>query len=299
MQKWIQRLANASAFGMFLILIMGALVTKTESGRGCGDDWPLCNGKFVPAYTISSFIEYSHRAVVGIVTLLLVLVTLLVFVYIRRKDARWYTAGAVVLTLVQAVMGALAVIWPQSSAVLALHFGLSLLAFAFSLLLALSFTSWGDYAGPSRLAKGFQGFIWFVLVYTYFVVYLGAFVRHTESSGGCTGWPLCNGEWVPELTGATGIVFAHRVAAALLLVAIVALALVARKSYASHRKLLLGSVWAVVFVCLQVLSGALVTWSLGHELAYLLLGMVHAVIIACLFGCLSYLGVLTLYSRKG
>ncbi|MCD1259799.1 heme A synthase [Paenibacillus athensensis] len=299
MQKWIQRLANASAVGMFLILIMGALVTKTESGRGCGDDWPLCNGKFVPAYTISSFIEYSHRAVVGVVTLLLVLVTLLVFLYIRRKDARWYAVGSVALTLAQAVMGALAVVWPQSSAVLALHFGLSLLAFAFSLLLALSFTSWGDYAGPSPLGARFRGFIWLVLIYTYCVVYIGAFVRHTVSSGGCTGWPLCNGEWIPEMTGATGIVFAHRIAAALLLVVIVILAALARKQYAAHRKLVLGSIWALAFVILQVFSGALVTWSLGNELAYLLTGMIHAVIIACLFGCLSYLGVLTLYSRKG
>src|SRR4051812_19132343 len=54
MQKLIQRLANLSAIGMFLILAMGALVTKADAGRGCGDEWPLCHGKFVPAHTISS-----------------------------------------------------------------------------------------------------------------------------------------------------------------------------------------------------------------------------------------------------
>ncbi|UUZ84020.1 COX15/CtaA family protein [Paenibacillus sp. P26] len=56
--------------------------------------------------------------------------------------------------------------------------------------------------------------VWVSLVYTYVVVYLGAFVRHTESLGGCIGWPLCNGEVIPDLHGATAIVFTHRVAAA-------------------------------------------------------------------------------------
>ena len=55
--KW---LAAATSIGMFLVLVNGALVTKTESGRGCGDDWPLCNGKFVPAYTLESMIEYPR-----------------------------------------------------------------------------------------------------------------------------------------------------------------------------------------------------------------------------------------------
>lgn len=74
---------------MFLILAMGALVTKADAGRGCGDEWPLCHGKFVPAHTISSFIEYSHRLVVGIVTIILIATFILVFRYVKRKDAKF------------------------------------------------------------------------------------------------------------------------------------------------------------------------------------------------------------------
>ena len=54
--KWLTLL---TCIGMFLVLIAGVIVTKTDSGRGCGDDFPLCNGKFVPAYTLESIIEYS------------------------------------------------------------------------------------------------------------------------------------------------------------------------------------------------------------------------------------------------
>jgi len=38
MHHWLKRFSFASMIGMFLILLMGALVTKTESGAGCGDD---------------------------------------------------------------------------------------------------------------------------------------------------------------------------------------------------------------------------------------------------------------------
>jgi cytochrome c oxidase assembly protein subunit 15 len=300
MHKITKTLANFSAIGMFLVLVMGALVTKTESGRGCGEDWPLCHGKFIPAYTISSLIEYSHRAVVGVVTLLLLATTVLVFRYIKRRDARLFVAGAVFFTLIQAVMGALAVLWPQSSAVLALHFGLSLLAFACTLLLALVFTRWGDYASRAdgTLTAGFRVFVWVTAIYSYIVVYIGAFVRHTVSSGGCTGWPLCNGEFIPELSGATGIVFTHRVAALLLFFCILFLYLAARKSYNHTDPMVLGSKWAFILVLAQVISGAVVTWSTANESFYLFAGLLHAIIVACLFGLLSYLCVLTFYYTK-
>jgi cytochrome c oxidase assembly protein subunit 15 len=298
--KIIKRLSSLSAIGMFLVLVMGALVTKTDAGRGCGDDWPLCNGQFVPAYTIPSLIEYSHRAVVGIVTLLLVATTLLVFRYIKRKDARLFVTGAVFFTLLQAVMGALAVKWPQSSAVLALHFGLSLLAFACTLLLALVFTRWGDYSSKigGNLTGGMQILVWVTAIYCYIVVYLGAFVRHTESSGGCSGWPLCNGQFIPEISGATGIVFAHRVAALLLFFCILFLFVAARKGYNPKEPIVQGSKWAFILVITQVISGAVVTWSIGNDSFYLFAGMLHSVIIACLFGLLSYLCVLTFYYKK-
>ncbi|SEC66229.1 COX15/CtaA family protein [Paenibacillus sp. GP183] len=300
MHKIIKRLASLSAIGMFIVLVMGALVTKTESGRGCGDDWPLCNGKFVPAYTISSFIEYSHRAVVGIVTLLLVVTALLVFRYIKRSDARLFVAGAVFFTLLQAVLGAMAVKWPQSSAILALHFGLSLLAFACTLLLALVFTRWGDYTSKigGNLTKGLRILVWVTAIYCYAVVYLGAFVRHTVSSGGCSGWPLCNGQLIPDMSGATGIVYTHRIAALLLFFCILILFLTARKGYHPTEPIVQGSKWAFILVLTQVISGAVVTWSIGNDLFYLFAGMMHAVIIACLFGLLSYLCVLTFYYKK-
>src|SRR5262252_7051916 len=65
----------APAVGMFVVLVMGATVTTTGSAEGCGRDWPLCNGKFVPDFALAAAIEFSHRAVTGVEGVLIVALT--------------------------------------------------------------------------------------------------------------------------------------------------------------------------------------------------------------------------------
>jgi cytochrome c oxidase assembly protein subunit 15 len=297
--KWS---ANVSAILMFAVVLMGALVTTTDSGLGCGREWPLCNGKFVPEYTVSTLIEYSHRAVSGIVTIALLVTAILVWRVSKRTDAKWYIGGAIFFTLLQAVLGAMAVIWPTSPLILASHFGLSLLAFACTLLLALLFTRWGEEA-PDKAAQAvpmpvlYRTAIWAVTVYTLGVIYLGAYVRHTKSSGGCSGWPLCNGQIIPELTGATGIVFAHRLAAVLLLICLIALYVMAKQLYSEEHRISHAARLALVLVILQIVSGAFVTWTIGVSGWGLLAGLIHTVLVSGLFGVLSYLCAATLQSQ--
>jgi len=299
-QKWLKWSSFASMYGMLLILIMGALVTKTESGRGCGDDWPLCNGKFVPAYTIESIIEYSHRFVTGIVGMILLVTLILVLRYSTRKDAKWFVSLAMVFTVLQAILGAMAVMWPQSSATLALHFGISLVAFALTLLLALVYTRFGSMLSETKqsLSPGIKWAIWIITIYCYGVVYLGAFVRHTNSAGGCIGWPLCNGQVIPELSGATLIVFIHRLGAVLMLLLLLWFYFTVKKQMGDKGNVVQAGKWALIFVLLQILSGGYVTLSMGYDW-YLLASMLHTILISCLFGILCYLCVLTLQGRKG
>ena len=71
----------------------------------------------------------------------------------------------------------------------------------------------------TRIAR----YAWFTLVFNVGVILLGALVRATGSGAGCgKSWPTCQGEVIPELSGATAIEFTHRAAsgAALVLVAI-------------------------------------------------------------------------------
>lgn len=317
MGKRLYGLALASAIGMGLVLLMGALVTKTGSGDGCGTDWPLCNGKFVPAYTIESMIEYSHRFVTGVVGLLVLAATIGTYMLLRHsKEAMLFAFGTLFFTVLQAILGALAVLFPQSDAVMALHFGFSLLAFSSSLLLAIGIKT-GAYvprtkkagAAPAAgtgeklapapsIAPHMRKWIWGATLYSYIVVYIGAFVRHTESSGGCLGWPLCNGEFVPELQGATGIAFAHRVAAALLLVVIAIVAYKANKIGSKPDLFRRAANWALLLTVLQVFSGASVVWTLSSDW-YLLTALIHVVIVSGMFGVLCYMSILAARRQGG
>lgn len=288
--KW---LTLVTCLGMFLVLIAGVIVTKTDSGRGCGDDFPLCNGKFIPAYTLESIIEYSHRVTTGVEGIFVLITFIAIYrKFGRRSEPYFYASGALIFTIVQAILGAMAVVWETSSAVMALHFGFSLLAFTFTLLVVLRVWRQSDSHSNNvsvYVRPFYRKLVWFVTIYTYVVVYIGAYVRHTDSSGGCSGWPLCNGEVIPELSGSTGIAFIHRVAAMLVFLFILWIAILGRRHYKQLPEIGRMSMLVLILTVLQVLSGAWVTTVLSSENLYVFAGLVHTMIIAALFAVLSYI----------
>lgn len=289
-------LAVLASIGMLLVLLAGVLVTNTESGEGCGTDWPLCNGKFIPAKTLESGIEYSHRMISGLVGLLIVATFFATYrTYKSYKEPVWYAGGALFFTVVQALMGAAAVKWPQSPPVLALHFGISLLAFACTLLLV--FWAYRNGEGNKALQPAFtvpasfHPRILLTLVYSIVVIYLGAYIRHTDSGGGCLGWPLCNGELVPEMAGATGIVFVHRVAAAIMLLLVAGMNIHIRRSGHTASGIARSGQWALVLVVAQIASGALLTATFGNENVYVFANLLHNLIVSFFFGILADMAI--------
>jgi len=295
--KW---LSYITCLVMFLALLGGAVVTKTGSGLECGNEWPLCNGKLVPAYTLGSLIEYTHRLFSGMAGLASLASMFAFWRYARkRRDLLAYALMTLLFVVVQGGMGALAVVKAQSAPVMALHMGFSLIAFASSLMLALGSKRQSEEgnedsvksdSGP-RVSKGFRNLTWITAVYSYIVVYIGAFVSHTDSRGGCSGWPLCNGEWIPELSGGVGIVFVHRLAAALLFILTAILGHLAFWKHKEHRELRGLGIAAVALCLMQVLSGAAVVLTLNNDRLYIFAALAHILLIAGLFGVLCYMSV--------
>jgi len=275
-------LAGATCGGMLLVLVMGAAVTNTGSAEGCGRSWPLCNGQFVPEFTVATAIEYSHRAVTGLESLLVVSLSI-AMIWLWRRERTVVVLAALMLAtlLLQAGLGAGAVLWPQSAVMLATHFGVSLIAFASTFLSAVVvWEKTGEPGARQPVVPGwFRNFALAVTGYVLVVVYLGAYVRHADVSLACLDWPLCNGQVVPPLDGATGIVFAHRVAA---LGAVILLGMLAYRA----RQVDVGATaaaWAATFGVLQALSGALIVWTrLG-----LFSTLLHAGLMGVLFAALA------------
>jgi heme a synthase len=280
-----------TSFGMLLVLLMGAIVTKTDSGDGCGNSWPLCYGELLPTQPkLETIIEVSHRYVSAWLGILVII--LAIWAWKRdphRKEVKILAGSAVFFIVLQGLLGAAAVIWSQSSAVLASHFGFSLVSFASVLLLSiLSFENRDD-PFVAKVSPAFKRNIYWLFAYLYAVVYTGALVRHTGSSMGCgPEFPACNGPMPVAFGTQAGIHFMHRMAALILFIWIVYSWYHARKHYRNQKVLIKGFQFAALFVLLQGVSGAMIVLSNLN----LFVALSHGLIISFLFGTLSFVALI-------
>jgi heme a synthase len=235
LEIWVRRLAAAATIGMFLVLIMGTTVTNTGSAEGCGRDWPLCHGDFVPEYTVQTAIEWSHRFVTGIETFLILGAAAGALFYRRKQRGVTFLTVAMVVTLfLQAGMGAAAVLWPQRAAILATHFGISLACLASVFLLTRLLYQPFDKNAPARFtgpthSHRFRMATWATLIAIVMVAYLGAYMRHSDASLACYRWPNCTDQAIPSVDASTAMALAHRLAAAAATVFIASMAYFASK----------------------------------------------------------------------
>src|SRR5437588_4804724 len=88
------RWARAAAAGTYLLIVSGSLVVASGASGAC-DAWPLCGGGFSLAFDGRPSIQILHRALAGLIGLLVV-ISLLVMARHRREPA---VRGTVALTL--------------------------------------------------------------------------------------------------------------------------------------------------------------------------------------------------------
>jgi len=227
---------------------------------------------------MGSLIEYTHRLTAGIAGII-ALATLVAFLIWARKrrDFQIYAAIMSFFVIVQAAMGALAVVFSQSAPIMALHFGFALIAFASALVLALSVRRAGNlerYQAPpetQRVSKRTRNLTIFSAVFTYVVVYTGALVSHTQLAK---------------------VSVALHIASALLLLLVLMVGHMAIRNY-SHipdiRKL--GIIVIVLMIALP-LSGVLNLVVLGSEY-YMFAPMLHTLITDFLFAFLCFMSIRT------
>lgn len=206
--KTLRSLAFVTAGFAYAVIVLGFIVRITESGMGCGDDWPLCNGQLIPAFdSAETVIEFGHRvAVLGLGALV---VAVAIAAWRTRQvpgaGGRGGTLAPALLALgllvVQSLLGALAVKLelPPHTVVLHLGTGLALLATLVVLGLRAGVLT-GTTAPPgSGIASGG---ILAAAVLGALVVLMGGMTATTGASSACIGFPLCNGQVWP--TAGTG-----------------------------------------------------------------------------------------------
>ncbi|MFF2445984.1 heme A synthase [Neobacillus sp. NPDC058068] len=297
MRRSLKWLAVATTIGMVLVLLGGALVTKTGSGMGCGRSWPLCNGKFLPLeISPELIIELAHRLVSGVVGVLVLILSIWSWKAIGHiRETKFLSFLSFFFLLLQGLIGAAAVKWGQSGFVLALHFGISLISFAAVFLLTLLIFEIDKKFDAEKLyidkRMGFH--IIGVSIYSYLVIYTGALVRHTKASLICRDWPLCLND-DPSLPANMyeWVQMGHRAAAGLIFIWITYIFILTIRRYKEQKVLYWGWIISFILVSLQVIAGAFIIFSRLN----LYIALSHAFFITCLFGVLSYF--LLLYSRS-
>ena len=293
--KW---LAVASTVGMLLILLGGALVTKTDSGMGCGRHWPGCNGQLIPdVITAEVLIEFSHRLVTGAVGILIVALAVWAWKALGHvRETKFLSAMAVFFLVAQALIGAAQVKRGQGDFILALHFGISLISFASVLLLTLLVFEIDRKFDTDkiRIGKTLKFHTIGVTLYSYIVVYTGALVRHTESSLICNDWPLCNNNQFALPTNLyEWVQMGHRAAAGLIFIWILIIAIHVMRNYKDQRAIYWGWIISLILVSCQVITGMLVVLTKLN----LYIALLHSLFISLLFGLLCYMILLLSRSK--
>jgi heme A synthase len=149
-QKWFARFAWAVLAYNIPVILWGAYVRVSFSGDGCGANWPLCGGQFVPQHmSAPRLIEYTHRAMTGVDAVAVIAMLVWAFlVFPKRHSVRRYASLSLIFTFVEALLGAGLVLFryvakDQSAGrawYLSLHLTNTLL-----LLGALTATAWAAY----------------------------------------------------------------------------------------------------------------------------------------------------------
>lgn len=139
-----------------MVVLGGAIVRATGSGDGCGESWPLCTDRLIPANPgLETVIEFSHRVTSALAVLgVLVMFVFAVRLYEKGHRVRTGSAASLALLLFESVLGALLIVfsWVDQDAsigrmiVVPVH-----LLNTYILIGALTLTAWWSSGNPGPM----------------------------------------------------------------------------------------------------------------------------------------------------
>lgn len=232
-----RRLAYLALFLAYAQIVFGAVVRITDSGMGCGDHWPKCNGLwFPPLDNTELIIEITHRWIAA--ALLIATLALVATAYLHRHQPRIGGRRGVLraaslaagLWLAPAILGAITVWLELPPLVVVVHLALAMALLAVLVVTVMRAGGFGAITAegetvPSRAMRA----AFAAATLTFVVVVLGGFTANIPGAApACQGFPLCNGTVVTEGSAQT-IHWTHRVLAFLLTLHVVGMTVAARK----------------------------------------------------------------------
>ena len=276
----MRRLVLATGIATFVLIIVGGVVRVSDSGLGCGPagsgfhGWPFCNGDVVPGVSLHSIVEYTHRVVAGIVSIMIV--AIVVLAWRRHREYLGVAIGLLVLILAQAVLGGATVEGNLEEAYVAAHLCLAMLLLGGLLYLYRNATGTSVVDGGPRM----RGLAIAASVAVLCTIVAGGYMAGTQNYGRADyqlgdgahhacgkEFPTCNGDFMPF--GKARLVDIHLTHRAFMYLA--AILVISMVVVAVRRGVLTRYAWGLAgLLALQILVGALNVWLDEYELLIVL-----------------------------
>ena len=264
----IRLLAFGASGASYVLIVLGGWVRISGSGMGCGDDWPLCNGHLIPPLSDpATLIEWSHRLVALVVSVLVV--GLAALAYARRTDAGVSGPGgplraaavAVVLLVIQVLLGAVTVWLDLPPSTVIMHLGTAIAMVA--VLMVVGFRAGSYVPDPALADRRLRRGALVALGLGGLAVLMGGLTANLGASAACLGFPLCSGELFPSAAngGLSHVHWFHRLVAYALTLHLVGIvvAVVRRRAPAPIQK---AAIVALGVTLLQIVVAAGMMFSL-------------------------------------
>ena len=259
MTRRFARLARLAATCTYLLIILGAIVRITGSGLGCGEHWPLCNGRLLPPLDLPTVIEYGHRLVALAVSMLVAALAAYAW-WLRREtgiEKRETCPGraayvALALLILQIALGAVTVKLSLPPWTVILHLGTAMLLLA-TLIVTAKRAMLTPGASPGNTGAGSTpgsrpGLVGTIALALGFVTVLfGALTANLGAASACLGFPLCNGAVIPAGNDLQHVHWTHR---------LLAFALLGYSLWWAVRSRRRGAWWVVALVAVQITVAA-------------------------------------------
>jgi protoheme IX farnesyltransferase len=204
-----QKLAAATVVTAILLVTIGVIVRVTGSGLGC-PDWPLCNGRLIPALDDpKAWIEWIHRTVAVVIGF--EVSGLAVLAFLDHRDRRVLFGATIVAVLLVGFQA-----WLGRETVRLGNSGESVTAHLASAMALVGLLVWilARSLYPARLSGGGSQRFTLVAAFgagsVFALLLFGSHVTATSQWYVFPDWPLMNGTFFPVLTDANSAQVLHR-----------------------------------------------------------------------------------------
>lgn len=260
--KTFRTIAILAALCAYGVAVLGSWVRINGAGMTC-PDWPLCNGALIPSLQGGVILEWLHRLLVLVLSILIIAIA--VFGWRVRRIVAGVQPMLVLLGaafVLQVGLGGVTIFQANSPPSVTMHWGAAMLLLAaFTALAVLGIMA--PQPGQDSASEYALAPLAFALVMALATMLLGAYVSSSGAGLACHDVPLCGGSAFGS-TSAQVLQMFHRIAAfAVLIAAIYAFMAVGVTQVLVRRFTGI----ALALVVLQIVLGlANVIWSLPTAL---------------------------------